>query len=104
MSPDDNQTSGAEQPRAADGHAHGAGEHGAGEHGAGEHRHEHAALDLPYGLPDWAFQDRVAPTPPTVAPAGPPEGIEENDNLGLPPLEIGTGWGPPRNWRCRGPM
>lgn len=59
------------------------------DHHVGPADHLHPALDLPYGLPDWAFQDQerpgrldAEPTEPAVTTAG--ADADENDNLGLP--------------------
>ena len=54
--------------------------HGGPSSGADGHGHSHPALDLPYGLPDWAFESM---THPGVEPAA-PAALEDNDNLGLP--------------------
>ncbi len=59
------------------------------DHHVGPADHLHPALDLPYGLPDSAFQDQerpgrldAEPTEPAVTTAG--ADADENDNLGLP--------------------
>lgn len=56
--------------------------HGGPSSGSHDHTHDHPVLDLPYGLPDWAFEAMVHPD---VEPAPKPaEESGENDNLGLP--------------------
>ncbi|MET3808100.1 agmatinase [Nakamurella sp. UYEF19] len=54
--------------------------------GGDGHDHTHPALDLPYGLPDWAFEGMVHPAAGSLQPpaAGPAETADINDNLGLP--------------------
>ncbi|CAN5595599.1 agmatinase [soil metagenome] len=79
--------------RSTHGHSHGR---------TDSHGHHHPPLDLPYDLPDWAFEDGVRPAaseaPEPTAPTAPsapsiPDGAtipdgpaagDSNDNLGLP--------------------
>lgn len=55
----------------------------------GPAKHLHPALDLPDGLPDWAFDGQAQPGRPDAQPAEPAattarEDVDANDNLGLP--------------------
>src|SRR6195952_1387173 len=49
---------------------------------SGGHDHHPPVLDLPYGLPDWAFEGMTHPDVPAAPPRA--ETSDENDNLGLP--------------------
>src|SRR3954453_45572 len=54
------------------------------DHPTGRGSHTHTALDMPYGLPDWAFEDGLVGDRATAQSVVAIDNTDENDNLGLP--------------------